>query len=228
LRRYAIYYAPPDAAPLSRLAAAWLGRDAATGAAVPQPLVEGIVPDRLAAITASPRLYGFHATLKPPFALADGTDAAGLHEAVAALAAGLRRFELPIVLGEIEGFLALVPAVPTPSIDALAAACVAGLDRWRRPAEPAELARRRAGGLAPEAEANLARWGYPWVMELFRFHMTLTDRLAEPERHRVRDRLGLLVAPHVVHPLVIDGLAVFEQPAPGAPFTITSRHPFGG
>ena len=72
--RLGLYWAPELDDPLHALGSAWLGRDAETGATLPQPAVPGL---DLAEITAEARGYGFHATLKPPFALAPGTDRAG-------------------------------------------------------------------------------------------------------------------------------------------------------
>jgi len=51
-------------------------------------------------------------------------------------------------------------------------------------AAAAELARRRTLRLTAEQDAMLARWGYPYVLEDFRFHMTLTGSLPLPERNR--------------------------------------------
>ena len=169
--RYAIYYLPPEGA-LSEFGAAWLGWSVDAGRAVPQPGVDGIE-----ALTRTPRKYGFHATLKPPFRLAPGTTPDGLAQAAARLAAGLAPVTLAaLVPGTLGHFLALVPAAPSAALDALAARCVADLDCFRAAPTQAELNRRRAAGLTAAQEANLQRWGYPHVMDGFRFHMTLTGR----------------------------------------------------
>ena len=65
--RVAVYYAPLPDDPLFAASATWLGRDPESGAPAPQPDIAGI-----AEVTAEPRLYGFHATLKPPMRLPDG------------------------------------------------------------------------------------------------------------------------------------------------------------
>ena len=49
--RYAVYFAPEPQSALARFGAAWLGYDAATGARVPQPSVDGASAERLRAIT---------------------------------------------------------------------------------------------------------------------------------------------------------------------------------
>jgi putative phosphonate metabolism protein len=226
--RLAVYAAPAAGTPLHAFASAWLGRDADTGADVPQPTVPGLAPERLRAITGSPRHYGFHATLKAPFVPAPGVGAAAVADAAGALARRLRPVQVPLALGSLGGFLALVPAGPLPALDRLAAACVTELDSLRAPLDGAELARRRAAGLDPVEDAHLARWGYPYVLDRFRYHMTLTERLAEPEHAAVRAALAPRVAPLCAAPWPLDALVVFAQADRAAPFTVVSRHPLQG
>jgi len=225
--RYAVYYAPPEGSPLDRFGRAWLGRDAATGADVEPPTLPGLDRARWREITAEPRRYGFHGTLKPPFALADGRQADDLLAAVAGFAAGRAGFVLPpLRLARLSGFLALIPSMPSEPLAALAADCVRTFDAFRAPPGEAELARRRRAGLDPRQEANLLRWGYPYVMEDFRFHLTLTCRLGPDEADRVERGLERLVAPLLKAPFVVDAITVFEEAAPGEPFLRIARLPF--
>ena len=85
--RYAVY-AAPQPGPLADFAARWLGWDPVAGEAVAHPEVSGL-PRPVEALTASPRKYGFHCTLKPPFRLADGSSRAALEADLADLAATL-------------------------------------------------------------------------------------------------------------------------------------------
>lgn len=227
--RYAIYWAPPAGSPLARFGAAMLGRDAETGLAVAQPVLPGITPARLVTLTDEPRRYGFHGTLKAPFALAEGMTGADLHAAVAEFAAAWQAFEAPpLAFAAIGGFLALVPSAPSVDLDMLAGECVVTFDRFRAPLDPAEVARRRAAGLTERQDVNLMDWGYPYVLEDFQFHLTLTGRIDEPEHTAVRTALAPLAEPHCGAPLPVTGLAVFEQTARDRPFTITARYAFEG
>lgn len=228
MRRYAVYFAPPPACPLGRFAAEWLGRDPFTDTVLPRGSWPGLDPARHEAITASPRRYGFHATLKAPFAPAEGVTRGDLHGAVEALAARHAPFELPLRLGVLSGFLALVPARPSAALAALAAACVRELDPLRAPLGESELARRRRSPLTPAEDAHLLRWGYPYVLDRFRFHMTLTERLQEPELGQVRALLEERLVPLCEAPLRFDALTVFEEPGPGAPFAVTGRYALRG
>lgn len=219
--RYGIYYLPP-AGGFARAGAAWLGWDIAHGAAVAQPPVDGI-----AGITAGPQKYGFHATLKPPFRLAKGCTPGDLGAATRDLAArtapaACDGLELT-VLGR---FLALTPRGDAGGISRVAAACVTGLDGFRAPPDPAELARRRQAGLGPAQEAMLVRWGYPHVLDCFRFHMTLTGRLAKADiagvAAQVRAHLPALSAP-----FRLDRIALVGE-RPDGRFEEISRHDLRG
>jgi putative phosphonate metabolism protein len=224
--RYALYYAPRPDEPLAAFGRSWLGRDVDRDAAVDRLTVDGLSADDLDAVTADPRQYGFHGTLKPPFALAAGCTADGLLDAVAAFARDRPRVDLGRVkLARLGGFIALVPAQPSAGLGELAADCVRAFDRFRAPADAAELARRRAGGLTPRQDALLVQWGYPYVMDEFRFHLTLTGKLAEPLRERVWQALVPLAAPLSVAPVPVRDLVVFEQPERGAPFRVRARYP---
>lgn len=226
--RYAIYFAPAPGSPLARFGAEWLGYDVATGNAVPQPALTEIAAARLREITAEPRRYGFHATLKPPFALAAGLTAEKLDGAVAMLARREAVFDAPpLKLFCISGFWALTPSAPCPSLRALADRCVGALDSFRSPPSAEELARRRRAQLTARQDELLRRWGYPYVMDEFRFHLTLTARLDAAEGALVARTLEPLVALLCRDPLKVEALSLFHQPRRDAPFLLVRRYPLG-
>jgi putative phosphonate metabolism protein len=226
--RFAIYFAPAAGSLLAKAGARWLGRDALARTLLPQPNVEGLSADRLAAITAAPRQYGFHATLKAPFSLVEGKAAPELFEITADLAAKRRPFSLSLSVGEISGFLALMPARTPEALVELEAACVQELDRFRASASQAEMEKRRSAGLSARQEALLEVWGYPYVLDEFRFHMTLTDRLHQPERGKVKASLQEILGPVLEGPVRIDSISVFEQPDRRTPFVEIARYPLSG
>jgi putative phosphonate metabolism protein len=175
VKRFAIYYAP-EPGPFADAAAAWLGWDLTEGAPVPQPAPN--LPRPLADVTAEPRKYGFHATLKPPFRLADGVSPADLSQATADLAASLQPLDLPgLQMINLEGFLALTPLGGTSALQNFAAEIVRSLDLYRATLTPAETARRRPDRLTQSQRDLLATYGYPYVMEQFQFHLTLSGPL---------------------------------------------------
>ena len=219
--RYAIYYLPPEG-PLQRFGAEWLGWDVGRGAAVPQPDVTGI-----AEITATPRKYGFHGTLKPPFRLAEGCGGDDLHAAVAAMVVDQPPVWLDALVPSALGhFLALKPKGETAALAAMAGRCVAELDAFRAPAPEAELARRRKAGLSARQEEMLLRWGYPYVFDDFRFHMTLSGRLPPDELTRVLAEVEARL-PALPEPYVIDQVALAGERSDGM-FELIHRYTFTG
>lgn len=222
--RIAVYFAPPPGTALAAAGAAWLGRDAAKNTPCPQPVLADI-----AAVTEEARLYGFHATLKPPMRLMDGCAWEDVLRAAEAMAARVAPFDLPSLgVADLHGFLALRETAPCPALQALADLCVAELDGLRAPPVAAELARRRKSPLTPTQDALLARWGYPYVFGEWFFHMTLTRRLSVEERAYWRPAAAAFFAEALCLPQRVTEICLFTQAAPGQVFTIAARIPLRG
>lgn len=218
--RYAIYFAPDRAHPLWLKAAQWLGRDPSTGEA-PDTAVSGITRQDLSANSVSARRYGFHATIKAPMALTEGMSPAGLAAALADFVMRRR----PVRLGRMKlalidnGFLALVPAEQSAELTDFAAQVVETFDAFRARPTAEERARRLAGGrLTPRQVALVDRFGYPYVLENFQFHMTLTDRLPQSEQDRFRVAAAAHFGALAEAELLLDRLVLFHEPEAGAPF----------
>jgi putative phosphonate metabolism protein len=228
-RRFAIYYAPRIDSELSRFGVACLGRDAATGVEFPPPLLDGLSAERWHAITESPRRYGFHATLKPPFHLAPGRTVDELRHRLERFADERRPFEAgPLSVARISNFLAFVLRAPSPPLCNVAKACVSRFDDFRATPSEAELQRRRSDSLTPRQRALLDTWGYPYVFEEWRFHMTLASGLETTEADHVCDVLREAAGAACDAPLEVDAVCLFEQASADAPFRLVRRFPFGG
>lgn len=226
--RHAIYYSPPEADPLTRAAVLWLGRCAFTGDAFAPRGAGGLAAEEIARHTAAPRRYGFHATLVAPFTLAAGESEESLAAALAAFCEGVRPFSAPrLTIVRLDGFLALVPEAESPELDRLAADAVIAFDRFRAPLDAAETGRRSAPGLSPAQRSNLEQWGYPYVFEDFRFHMTLTGRLDDADAGRLQRAAEAHFGPLLEEPLDVSSLALFREPEPGAPFEVRAFHELG-
>jgi putative phosphonate metabolism protein len=222
--RYAIYFTPEHGSPLERFGAAILGYDCYEAQPVPHAAFADVEPDSLREITAEPRRYGFHATLKPPFRLAPGCTEADLLEAVRDLAATLPPVPIGLVgVAALGGFIAVIPVAGSTELMLLAAECVASLDGFRAPLTEHDIARREVSRLNARQAALLRRWGYPYVFDQFRFHMTLTGSL-DPERQGAwLARLADAFAPLASAPVVIDALAILRQDGPEARFAVVER-----
>jgi putative phosphonate metabolism protein len=222
--RVAIYYCPRDADPLFTAGATWLGRDPRHADRTTQPDLAGIED-----VTAEARGYGFHATLKPPMRLANGCSWPGLLTATRELAAQIAPFALPrLAVTDLHGFLALCETSFCPPLQALADACVEQLDEFRAPPSDAELARRRRAQLTEAQDAMLVRYGYPYVLNTWFFHMTLTRRLAAVEHARWRPELERYFAAAVALPRMVTDICLFTQAGPAAPFVIAERIALAG
>jgi putative phosphonate metabolism protein len=224
MHRVALYFAPLLDDPLHRAAATWLGRDPATGSDTVQPDIRDIDE-----VTREPRLYGFHATLKPPMRLADGCTWDDIIAATAAMADCIAPFDLPLLsVQDLFGFLALRETTPCAPLQALADACVEQLDHLRAPPSNDELERRRRSNLTARQDANLVRWGYPYVFDTWFFHMTLTRRLNADEKARFMPAAEAYFADAIAMPRRVTDICLFTQPEPGAPFMIRQRLPLRG
>ena len=218
--RFAVYYTPATTSELAQFAADWLGGEAGAAAGIPEDLHRDIV--------RIPAAYGFHATLKAPFALAPGTSGDELATATAALAAEFTPFGAPpLELATVDGFLALVLREPSAAVNELAAACVTELDRFRAPLANRERERRTAQGLSARQEALLDRWGYPFVLDEFLFHMTLTRRLDDGLGARIAGSLGRRMVTLIGRPWCLDSISLVHQASRDEPFTMRARFPLG-
>lgn len=180
--RYAIYFAADADAPLMQLGNTWLGRDPFTGSRLQQPPIPGLDAARFEDLTTSPRRYGFHGTLKAPFSLAKDTTEDALIAACTGFAKTVSPFDLKgLSVNQLGRFLALTPAQTEPDLEAFASLCVRQFEPFRAPLSAEDLDRRRQANLTPKQDAYVETWGYPYVFDEFRFHMTLSNKLESDE-----------------------------------------------
>jgi putative phosphonate metabolism protein len=223
--RYAIYYDATPLGELDRFGAHLLGYDAFSGEELAFPGdIEQIVPD-WRTLTQDPRKYGFHATLKAPLSLTPGKTEAELVAAVDSFARSPR--PIPVikpVVNAIGDFIAIVPAERSVELEQLAAECVDAFDAFRAPLTPDDRARRNPDRLTPRQRDYLDRWGYPYVMEEFRFHMTLTGRLVAERREEVLAILRHRFAAVNIASLAVDRIALFRQDDANSRFRVLRHH----
>jgi putative phosphonate metabolism protein len=225
--RYAIYVVPRAETALYRFGASVLGYDCYSGRDVAP--IAGTEAFAWPEIVREPRVYGFHATLKAPFRLAEGVSEADLDQAFVSKVAEIAPVLTgDLVLHEIGAFVALVPKTQCAAVDRLAATCVEVFDRFRAPMTDAERTRRLASNLSARQIEHLDRWGYPYVFEEFRFHMTLTGPLALPERVGafafLSDKFEQVPE---ARSLIIDQIVIARQTATNSPFEVLRAAPLG-
>jgi len=221
--RYAIYYAAEPGSALNSFGASLFGYDAYSGEDLPFP--EGVPPD-WREITQDPRKYGFHATLKAPMALAAGRTEAQIIGACELFADAARPVPLiRPVIDSIGGFVAVVADGPSEDLQDLAAEAVRAFDFFRAPLTDADRARRNPERLTARQREYLQRWGYPCVMDEFRFHMTLTGQLPSERRDDVVAMLRSRFAATGVTTLEIDRIALLRQDDAASRFKIIGHWP---
>ena len=205
--RYAIFYTPVG--PLADVGARWLGWDSAGGRAVPHVAVDGI---DVALVTATPRKYGFHATMKAPFRLAQGADPDQLQRTVADFATRHQAFAIGrMELRHDAGFVALRPGTESKALQDFAAAVVQAFDPFRAPLGDADIARRRKTQLTARQDQQMLDWGYPFIFDDFHFHLTLTGSLPANDAAAVIAALQPLLAPVLPNPFLIDAITLMGQ-----------------
>ncbi len=209
-----------------------IGRDAVTGLSCEGFSPEGHELRSWRDLTSDPRRYGFHATLKAPFRLRADLGFFDLADHVAAFARTFAPFDagdLHVgVMGANNGraFVVLRPQGQSKPLRALEEAAVRRLDALRAPLTPEEFLRRGVAGLTPRQRYYLEMWGYPYVIDEFRPHFTLTNATSDPAPvvKSLKWELSLRVASPAMR---VDAVTLFGETAPGGDFEILRRFPLG-
>ncbi len=227
--RYAVYYAPAADSALWRFGSAVLGYDALTGEDLPFAIPPGCDPATWPGFTEEPRRYGFHATLKAPFELAYGRSEEQLRAFARNHAAGLDAVELEgLSVTALGSFVALTPSAPSEALQRFAFSTVQAFELFRAPLSEADKARRLKSPLTPAQHAYLEAYGYPYVGDAFRFHMTLTGSLPGDQTGPVKQALetaGAAALP--AGPVRIDRFALFRQDDRAGRFRLLDSYSFG-
>lgn len=210
--RYALYHLPGGR--LGEFGAAWLGWDAREGRGVARPDIAGL-PGEAADFTRTPARYGFHATLKAPFRLAEGHDRDAVARRAELICDHLAPFALELELATDWGFVALRPRRQPAQLLALEQSLVTRLDDLRAAMTPQERDRRRPDTLSDEARAHLDHWGYPYVLELFRYHLTLSGGLDAADAQALSQALQPVLGPMIAEPMVVNSVALMGEDGDG-------------
>jgi hypothetical protein len=229
--RHAAYFTPALQSQAWNLGSQWLGRNAYQPTITKQPEFDSLSAELFNQLTCTPRLYGWHATLKAPFELTPNARLEELQTAFKQLANHKSSaFHLPVKLTDMGDFLALVPSQHSPELQEFAAECVRQLHHLALPLSEAELQRRTGSGLTARQAELLHEWGYPFVMDQFQFHMTLSGSLKNVDPKHKADLTAAALewfTPVLKNGLVIDGVTWFSQDQKNGDFRWVERFEFG-
>lgn len=226
--RYAIFFIPDPDSEFARLGMRWLGRDIESGTRFPSPAARNLSAAKHDALVAEPRRYGFHGTLKAPFRLARGWRREDLLASFRRFAREATPVRIPVLsLVRMRRFFALAPAGNDPELEMLGADAEYHFEPLRAPLSPKEEARRSPPGLTERQRALLARYGYPYVLDEFRFHLTLTGPVKEADAAAVREALETAFQPVIGRSVTVDRVALAVQTAPDSDLSVLAVAPIG-
>jgi 2'-5' RNA ligase len=172
---------------------------------------------------AEPRRYGFHATLRAPFKLAEGAHVDDLLQHARQFACDNAAVDIGILRPQMMGrFIALCCRDRSTELMDLAGRCVSSFETCQAPLSSRDRERRLSATLSERQLKNLDDWGYPYVFDEFVFHMTLTGRLDPGKGARALASLKAAFA-EISTPTRIDALSILEQPARDQSFRILER-----
>jgi len=231
IHRHAAYYAPAQQSRLAQLGAQWLGRCAQSRRVVLQPDFPQCTAEALRGYTAAATRYGWHATMKAPFALNPGLEIDAIPAAFQAFAQSQTALTLPpLTLRNMGDYLALVPEAPSSALQELAFDCVRALHPLATPLSDTQVAQRRLTPLTPAQDAMLLQWGYPFVGHQFQWHMTLTGSLRKLTQREVRglqDAARDWFSPVLNQPVELDAICWFVESVAGGDFYEAQRFALG-
>ena len=213
MHRLAIYFTPHPESEIALRAAAWLGRDVYGNKSSMPIAMAGLTEQRQLELVCTPAHYGFHATIKPPFQLKQRKSIESLKLKLRQFADGWQRFVLPpLEVSFMHDFFCLRPTSPCLPLTKMAAEVTHYFDDFRKPLSNGDLEKRRQVGLSPRQELLLRTWGYPYVLEEYRFHLTLTGKVInEGEKKLLENELRRHFHPEICTDVMMDSLSLFME-----------------
>ena len=217
--RYAIYYIPD--LHLFQIGSDWLGWNSISGQETTLSFDHRRITDR-------PRKYGFHGTVKPPFSLASHSTQGELQDAFHAFCATISPATGgALKISRLGRFLAMTQDVQSNEVTKLAASTVSYFDKFRAPLSDTDIEKRRRNRLTPQQDALMLRWGYPYVMQEFKFHMTLTCPLAPNEIDAVEQSANTRFREFIGQSLNMASLALLGEDIYSGRFHVIERLSLG-
>lgn len=226
--RLGIYFVPDPETALYQQASRWLGYDIHGGRELHYDKTLLRINPQHQQLVAPARRYGFHATLKAPFRLRDGEKVETIVEALHEFSGRFRKFTLPsLQLQTFSSFSCLVPEKTSSEINDIADQLVHDFDKFRSPLTKEELDKRMAKKISTRQLLLLRQWGYPYVFDCYRFHMTLTGTLpSDPlKKNEIQELLARYFEPVLKQPICFNAISLVCEPEPKSCFVHVQQFP---
>ena len=226
--RYAIYYTPQPGTALAAFGRSWFGR-ANDGVTLQAFSDAGLAGTSFAKVAVAPGRYtGLHALFRAPFALREGFGPDALKARLITFAARRKPVATgPLTLSRAGRFLVLRPVEATPTLEWLAAQCVATFEDFAAP--PSEVERNDHAGrqLSDYQRVLLESFGDPDVLSEYRFAIALTGPLDVAHLDRVAQALWPVLEEICAEGVTVDGLSLFGDAGGPSPMRLIGRYHLG-
>lgn len=231
-KRVAFFFAPASQSPLAIFGAHWLGWDAEMGKSVPHldrfEVYKYGHNTPFSDIVATPSKYGFHGTLKAPFRLAAGKSIKALCDAGRTFGKQTHKFTLEnLRVTQLGSFIAITQGAPSSELNELASNIVRTFDQFRAPLTDQDITKRRQQNLTARQDELMLKWGYPFIFDAFKFHLTLSGKLEQDEMTSTLNVLNEHLTDILKDPIDVRDICLFGERNDGR-FEIIERFPLLG
>lgn len=226
--RYAIYYTPQPGTALAAFGRSWFGR-ANDGVTLQAFSDAGLSGTSFAKLAVAPGRYtGLHALFRAPFAPREGIGPDAIKTRLINFAGRRKPVETgPLTLSRSGRFLVLRPVEATPSLDWLAAQCVAAFEDFAAPPSDTEREEHAGPHLSDYQRLLLESFGDPYVLSEYRFSITLTGPLDATHLERVSQALWPVLEEICASGVTVDGLSLFGDAGGRTPMRLIGRYHLG-
>ena len=211
-KRYAIYYVPSENSELDLFGKCWLGWDPYKGVETTKSDLSKLPSfKKFSSLVLTPKQYGFHGTIKAPFRLKNEYTYNDLENKVREISKQIHSFYFDqLIIKKLGNFIGLIPTNNL-KINAVSNKFVEELDYLRDELSESEIKKRKPHKLTSNQKQMLFKWGYPYVFDEFKFHLTLTSKLNVVEIDDVLRSLQNILKQVNLNKISFNNICIFGQ-----------------
>ncbi len=211
-KRYAIYYVPSENSELDLFGKCWLGWDPYKGEETTKSDLSKLPSfKKFSSLVLTPKQYGFHGTIKAPFKLKNEYTYNDLENKVREISKQIHSFYFDqLIIEKLGNFIGLIPTNNL-KVNAVSNKFVEELDYLRDELSESEIKKRKPHKLTSNQKQMLFKWGYPYVFDEFKFHLTLTSKLNVVEIDDVFRSLQNILKQVNLNKISFNNICIFGQ-----------------